>query len=273
MPRPSGIPQLGVTEELFALPPVAAYGFRKQPDGSFADPFVIAIDMDGFTYSPFGFTYVGAPKDGAASVLFAFDPLHGPDTAPDLYHADITLGAPVSLGKYSFMNNFLIADPFPATQLPLVPMEPFQSNPAFGHGHVWFDTEGPVPKDIFVAKSSGAFPGATFSASVVAAVSKPDVEEFQPFVDEAASKLYFSRGFRDIAASAYSGGDPALPASFGDPVAEIGLDAPPDGPGDIVGLGEPSVARTADGGEWLYFVYYVRREGGYDGSVGRVKKR
>ncbi|MDI3288902.1 Ig-like domain-containing protein [Polyangium sp. 15x6] len=267
------IPQLGVTEALFALPPVAAYGFRRQGDGSFGEPFVIAIDMNGFTYSPFGFTYLGAPKDGAASVLFAFDPLHGPDTAPDLYHADVTLGAPVSLGKYSFENNFLIADPFPVTQLPLVPLDQFHSNPSFGHGHVWFDTEGPVQKDLFVAKPSGALPGATFSETVVAAISKPDVEEFQPFVDEAASKLYFSRGFRDISTSAYSGGDPALPASFGDPVVEIGLDAPPDGPGDIVSIGEPSVARTADGEEWLYFVYYVRREGHYDGSVGRVRKR
>ena len=265
--------QLGVTQELFALPPVAAYGFRRQPDGSFAAPFVIAIDMNGYTYSPFGFTYLGAPKDGAASVLFAFDPLHGADTGPDLYQADVKLGAPVSLGKYSFENNFLIADPFPATQLPLVPLDPFHSNPALGHGYVWFDTEGPVEKDIFVAKPSGALPGATFSETVVAAISKPDVEEFQPFVDEAASKLYFSRGFRDISTSAYSGGDPALPASFGDPVVEIGLDALPDGPGDIVALGEPSVARTGGGEEWLYFVYYVRREGHYDGSVGRVKKR
>lgn len=267
------IPAIGVTDPLFALPPVAAYGFKKQPDGSFAEPFVIAIDMDGFTYSPFGFTYLGAPNDGAASVLFAFDPLHGPDTGPDLYHADITLGAPVSLGKYSFVNNFLVADPFPAAQLPLLPMDPFQSNPSFGHGYVWFDTEGPVEKDLFVTKPSGAVPGASFGETVVAAISKPDVEEFQPFVDEASSTLYFSRGFRDIAASDYAGGDPALPASFGEPRVTLGLDALPDGIGDIVGLGEPSVGRPAEGGEWLYFVYYVRREGRYDGSIGRVKKR
>ncbi len=267
------IPSLGVTDPLFALPPVAAYGFRRQPDGSFAEPFVIAIDMDGFTYSPFGFTFLGAPKEGEASVLFAFDPLHGPDTAPDLYHADMSLGAPVSLGKYALVNNFLIADPFPVTQLPLTPMEQFHSNPAFGHGFVWFDTEGPVQKDIFVTKPSGALPGASFSETQVAAISKPDVEEFQPFVDESTSKLYFSREFRDISTSAYAGGDPALPASFGEPMVEIGLDALPDGPGDIVAIGEPSVAHPADGSEWLYFVYYVRREGRYDGSVGRVKRR
>jgi hypothetical protein len=63
------------------LSPTTAYGFRRQPDGTFAEPFVLQFASDGVGV-PFCFSFLGSPAQNVATLLYANRP-HQPDDRRD----------------------------------------------------------------------------------------------------------------------------------------------------------------------------------------------
>jgi hypothetical protein len=260
-------PALGIDEEQPFVPlfPVSAYGFRRQADDSFAEPFPVAFGMDGFSTAPFGINFAATPVGDQAQLIFAFDDplIDGLDN--DLFVSDVTLGAPVSFGEYSAASGEPAAVTFLAQNIDPQPFQ--QGNPNFFNGRLWFDQEAEDEQDIKFIDITGALPG-TPSEVKTAGFSEPGTEELQPYQD--GDTLYFTRDLK-VSSIPFSGGDPSQPGSFGEVVTEVGASSLPRSE-HIFATGEPSIARI-NGETWLYFVYVVTTNTGFNANVGRVKQR
>ncbi len=240
----------------FAVPPTAAFGFRRQADGSYAEPFVIGFGVDG-CIAPFGLSFVAETSE----VVFAWDDPRdagGGDSGPDLYWSPLTLGQPNLLAQYALVSNAIVANDFVPELLLSLPAQ--QGNPVFSNGQLFWDDEGVAESErqLFVASVSGALANASLGPVEIAAASQDGLEEIQPFLD--GSTLYFMRGGALWSATGASAAAPVL--SAGDNAQN---------PGTVLAVGEPSIARI-DGEEWLYFVYVKKTATGLDANVGRVRK-
>jgi hypothetical protein len=262
---------------LAPLPPVAAYGFKRQPDGTFADPFLIAFGVDGCTGGPFGFTFPEGSFDAArASMVFSFNDYRndGPlgDTDNDLFIVrDVSLGSPLILGTYSIANNIISAADFKPVRLD-IPDEGGEGNPFVAREGVFFDNEGAEDIDIFFTRS-GALGAGPLPARERVAVSGAGTNEFQPFVY--AERLYYARDFQQLRSASWTDRGKVDASAFAQDKVELGVGQPNLAEiGAILAMGEPSLARDADGVEWLYFVYGMREvDGSVNQSVGRVRRR
>lgn len=259
--------RLGVVgQTTTAVPPAAAYGFRRQNDGSFAEPFVIAIEMDGYTFAPFAFSFVGTPVDGRAELVFAWDRVDdAPDTAGDIYWTKATLGHPVHLGAYEAGK---LAS-FSASML--VGQSGNQHNPSFGLEQLWFDTEQGTDDSQF-ASADGPLPGAKLGPITNFPLNEPDKSALWPYADEEARRLYWGIEASLIASAGLIGADPGAAGSWSAPRVELAASGGTT-LREIAAIGEPSIARVAGDGEWLYFAYYQISATGLDGEIGRVRRR
>ena len=239
-----------------ALPPVAAYGFHRQPDGSFAEPFLIALAIDGCTIAPFGFSFAEAPTDGRARLLASYDSPAGADTGNDLWTMEIALGAPVTLGAFDLSTGSPTETDFQMSRV--LAIAGGQGNPYPIPGGVLFDDEGGSER-LFVAYAEG--PG---FADPQRLPTRSEGLDAQPFL--ANGRLYWSEDFARIVSAPWA--DPADPASLGASRVELAAD-PVASAGRVASVGETSL--TADG--VLYFVYTVRTETGFDPGVARVAPR
>lgn len=252
------IPELGLVGDdggdfLVPLPPVAAYGFRRQADGSFAEPFVIAYDMYGLSNAPFGFSFV----EGTAQVIFAWDDVSSVEQDGDLFVADLVLGEPNWLGQ---VDGSFQVDP-PPTPWPVADRVGLQSNAFVVAGGVLYDQHlpesGPTTSDVYFDD------GETVQ---VAGFCRPDREEFQPFVHE-DEVVFVAGAFQEVVTASWDGGDLTDPASFGPEELVV------RGTGRIPSVGEPSVG-VHDGVPTVYFLAgYLPEGGGIDGMIARVAAR
>lgn len=263
------IPSLGYTAEVLQgapLPPVAAYGFRRQADDSYAEPFVIAYDAGGYTGGPFGFNFVSTPQGTTADVIFAwFDPSSF-DTDGDLIRAQITLGQPNTLGVVSGTFPALEVTP-PTNKLQQPDFSDLQSNPAVVPSGVYFDQHDNSPREFDILFYPGSI-DAPLAAQAVVPVSQDGRAEYQPF--EFEGQLFYVSEFNQVLSSErINGGDPASDATWGPEQSELSLFG---GEGNVVSIGEPSLA-TVDGVTWMYFLYGTTQGDGLNGNVGRIRLR
>lgn len=265
---------------ILALPPVAAYGFKRQDDGSFAQPFVIAFKHDGCTVGPFGFTFPGDSFDAAkATMLFSFNDYRndGPsgDTDNDLFVVeDVALGAPIQLGEYRFDGGVLSAVDFLPKRLQLSQDQHGEGNPFATPQHLFFDNEGAGDVDIYYTTvSNGALGEQLFPQRQRVGVSTDQGNEYQPFVYE--SKLYYARDFQQLRSAIWTDPSAVDETAFAQDQVELQAGLPTDQrQGAILSIGEPSLAKAPDGEVWLYFVYGVReRDGGVNQNIGRVRRK
>lgn len=271
------IPRLGLTPTNVPpwsgpLPPVAAYGFHRQSDGSFAEPFVIAFDAEGFPSAPFGMTFTAAPFRGQATIVYAWDDPSTANQDADLHRAEIALGAPNILGVMTGTFPIFSIDP-PAERLPQADFSGVQSNPFVANDGVFFDQHdaGGEP-DLFFLPGSWEL---ALGTPLVVALSQPGRTEYQPF--ERENRLYFacsdaSGDFKELrSAQRTAGADPSLANSWGAERVELSISNPaPDT--ELIAIGEPSLALD-QGRTWLYFVYGKRTATGVDANIGRVATR
>jgi len=291
----NGCPSFGLSEAwadsvgMFFVPQ-ALYGFRRQPDDSFAEPFVIAFaDTDGCVPAagPVVLTSGGAD----AMLIFFYDQpadndycgaAPGTDTVADIYAANITLGAPVILGRYQ--TNCVVTD---ALGVPLggAGLPGHQGNAGvFGFSpaearFVFYDDETALDanRNLFVEEvlPGGSFPGGPFGPAyeLPAPVNAPDQGEIQPFFD--GTTLTFRRGHNIVSSRWTDTG-----SGFFDPASwtEAEIDLAPDPQswntsGAIVTAGESTIA-VRSGKRLLYFVYGVSSpDGTLDLNVGFVQER
>lgn len=239
------------------MPPVGAYIFTRQSDGTFAAPRFLGFEMDGYSYAPFGFTFIGA----SSTVTFAYDdPVDGPDTGNNIYEAPVSSVGDTIFGTYTL--GTLSAPTFSAVSLLPGP----QGNPMREGSRLWADSENGA-QDIHVSVDGGE----GFSSFTTAGMSSPSIHESQPFMDGAT--LYFTKDFVSIAAANFLGGAYGSPSSWSSHATQLRVlpsGTPPVG--SLIGLGETSIAHASDG-DWLYFVFIQRTATGLDAGVARVKAR
>lgn len=257
-----------------ALPPLTSYGFRRQADGSFGQPFLITFRSDGVG-TPFGFTFASPPSNGSARLVFAYDDLrnirgdYGPATKGDLFHDVVTLGVDNILGTYSLdAQGRPITDRFPMT-VPLPSKAGQQGNPAVTADGLWFDTETEA-EDIFFAAGDALGTG-TLAAPVKVALCRADRKETQPYMH--AGRLYFAADQSTIVSSGRSpGGNPALASTWSAERVELAAETTASRVGAVIAIGEPSL--SVRGNETsLYFIYVLKTATGLNLNVGRVAAR
>jgi hypothetical protein len=256
-----------------ALPPLTGYGFKRQADGSFAQPFLLGFKVDGAS-TPFGYTFAGPVTGTAATLVFAYDDLrnvrgdYGPPMGPDLFRNAVTLGVDNNFGTFSVdALGRPVTDRFPAA-IPLPSRAGQQGNPAVSSDGVWFDTESEA-EDLFFA-AGNALGASTLAAPVKVALSRSDRHETQPYLHQ--GRLYFSAEQSVILSSARApGGDPAQAATWGPERLELGAESG-SRVGAVIAIGEPSLA-VRGGVTSLYFVYALKTATGLDLNIGRVTAR
>ncbi len=274
--------------------PTVFYGFKRQADGSFAEPFKLAFNDSKGTNGPFGLSFQMTGPDTAEFVVAwnnYFDGLPGVDVAdgandkPDIYLGSITMGQNTSLGDVSYVGGFFSSIDPAITPVGLASHDGVQGNP-----HLYYDSSGAV-KSIWVddeqvghditvyVLTAGSFPDGTWAPITLPAKINPytpgDDEALrtsQPFFD--GSRLFLNRGTR-IVYHEYNGTHDSTgyadSANWGEEVVAL---ASTDGAaiGGIFGVGEPTLAQR-DGTTWLYFAYVETRAAGtgagrYDFKVG-----
>lgn len=116
-----GCPSLNFNPSPFPVPPIAQYGFRRQADGSYAEPFVFMFTGNDGCFTPFG-PSVRANGDGTYRMFVAFDDPRDGGTASDFAHVydfSFTPGSTQTLGNTSFsgsvqINNFVLIQATPS---------------------------------------------------------------------------------------------------------------------------------------------------------------
>jgi hypothetical protein len=256
-----------------ALPPVAAYGFHRQPDGTFAEPFLLFVDDDGFTASPFCFSFVNAPSNGAADIVVAYKRIDDLAAPWQPAYAQLQLGGTNQLGGYACVNGKIQFTPGPVYPLPVSPATQQAGNTSVGAGYLWSDDETKTPAVTIV--SQGLSDGGLTPWQALPLPSPGDDRRQPVFFGDRI--FYYRTGA--IASASWTGLDPTAPSSFGTPVTELAGDAiPVTGilgftAGRVVAVGQPTFATLADGSLEMYFVYYQRTATGFDGQIGRVPHR
>lgn len=257
--------------------PTVFYGFKRQSDGTFAQPFKISFNDDKGVNGPFGPSFI-LNGDGTAKFIIAWnnyfdgnadggsDP--GEDDKPDIHHGHLILGQNNSLGDVSFTTN----DAFSSITPSIYPVGFSTHTGVQGNPHaflnesgqvesIWTDDEQ-VTHDLSVYRlTSGAFPDGVWIKEVLPTDISTGAEENQPFFD--GNKLYLRRGSNIVyhdytpingaCSSTYTHND-----CWAEETVVIGANGN-TGIGQIFAVGEPTIA-TRDGKKYLYFVYVLRRE-------------
>jgi len=297
---------LGVEESPIFAPSTMFYGFKKQADGSFAEPFYLAFDdMNDGIINPYGLSFM-LHGDGTATALYVIDDPTDPDMVDlngdgslyvqsifDVFTSEITLGQNNNLGTF-------VASGTPGT--PPVRSTPFPSQlvnfgktgidgiaGTQGNPHlyetggsiqsIWTDDEhdargpGSDRGEISVyLQISGIFPNGTWTkVTLPTVVNQPSpIDEIQPFYT--GNGLYFTRmsdvDLPEIFHSPYTGTHSVTDFSNAGSwgTPEVILSV---GNADAVGKITAIGEPTianVGGTEYLYFVYGIIR--GYDAMSG-----
>lgn len=268
--------------------PTLFYGFKRQADGSYRQPFRISVDDNQEALlNPYGL-YPRLDSPTTATILFAFnDPTDElGDSGNDIYTAPITLGQENDLITFTAAAG-MTRTSTTATALNFLSHLDTQGNP---HLHsnvdgtansVWVDNErnqDPALDLFYYQLTAGTFPSGTWSAITQLPTDKLDLpasSESMLFFDGTTLYLHRDSG---IVSSNYLGGAYSASGSWTSTVSII------DGGGSctVVGcisvVGEPTLA-TIGGKTYLFFVYALLRS--YDGGsfgdlnmqIGVVEKK
>lgn len=259
--------------DLFSFPTLF-YGFKRQPDGSYRQPFRVSVDDNQEALlNPYGL-YPRLDSTTNATILFAFnDPTDElGDSGTDIYSAPITLGQDNDLMTFTTAAG-MTRTSTTATALNFPSHLGTQGNPhlysnADGTANsVWVDNEYNSDKtqDLFYSElTAGTFPSGTWSSITQLPTDKLDLaasSESMPFFDGTTLYLHRDSG---IVSSNHLGGVYSASSSWTNTVSIL------DGGGScgVVGcisvVGEPTIA-TIDGKTYLFFVYALLRS--YDGGA------
>ena len=294
---------VGIEEAPLFAPSTMFYGFRKQADGTFTEPFYLAFDdvNDGII-NPFGLSFM-IHGDGTATALFTLDDPSDPDMVDldgdmvddvqsyfDVYTTEVIMGQNNILGTFVASGTAgtppVRGTPFPAQlvnfgQTGLDGIAGTQGNSHLYESggnvlSIWTDDEHDTGGDhgelsVYVL-TSGTFPNGTWTKVELPAVINigDPSDEIQPFFT--GNGLYFTRissgALPQIFYASYSGTHSDTEflnaGNWGTPEVILSV-VTADAVGKVTAIGEPTIANV-DGTEYLYFVYGIIR--GYDATSG-----
>lgn len=292
---------LGIDQAPNFAPITMFYGFRRQADGSYAEPFYVAFDdaNDGIM-NPFGLSF-RMNSASQATILFALDDPSDPnnidknsdgsfdvDSRFDVFTYELTLGVNSLLGAYQIGSPPTPGNPYPSTLVDFGRTGTTGNYGTQGNPHLHALSDGTV-KAIFTDDeyddsdadpdndsdhgdlsayviTSGSFPGGNWTKVVLPSKVNTSAQQIQPFFT--GSELYFADDV-SIRYSAFTGTDTV--ADYGDDSkwsassVVLGKDTSAIALGKVIAIGEPTIA-TIDGVEYLYFVYVWVR--GFDATSG-----
>lgn len=297
----------GLSDEeatIFA-PSTMFYGFKRQSDGSFAEPFYLSFtDENDGIINAYGMSFM-LNGDGTATMLFALDDPSKPDmvdiggqmyeSLADIFTTTVTFGQNNTLGTFNYSGTKgtppVRGTPFPAQLVDfgktgINGIAGTQGNPHLHHDgsgnvlSIWTDDErdargaGSDRGELSVyVLDSGTLTNGTWTKLVLPGpVNQADPhDEIQPFFT--GSGLYFTHmsdtEFPEIFYSSYAGqhalADFQTSNNWGTPEKILGLGSGYNNLGEITAIGEPTIA-TYNGGEYLYFVYGYNRD--FDAASG-----
>lgn len=96
-----GCPSLNYDPALFPAPPIALYGFHRQADGSYAEPFVFLFTNNDGCFAPWG-PSIKVNGDGTYRMFTAFNDTGFGDTQPYFDGAQLILRNGSQLLSYSY---------------------------------------------------------------------------------------------------------------------------------------------------------------------------
>lgn len=297
---------VNVDQSPIFAPSTMLYGFKRQNDGSFAEPFYFAFDdVNDAIINPSGLSLL-LHGDNTATILFAFDDPSDPDLVDlngdgsllveslhDVYTAEVTLGQNNLLGRFvpsgtpstpPVRDSFFPAQLVDFGKTGIDGIAGTQGNPHLYDDNgvvksIWTDDERDAPGagsdrgDLAVyLLTAGSFPNGSWSKLLL-----PDVvnqawpsAEIQPFFT--GSGLYFTRSGDvhgpEVFYASYSGSH-----SQADLQNAANWDTPQKilGTGTMFSNGEIAAigeptVASRNGSEYLYFVYALIR--GQDTTSG-----
>ncbi|MBF0197650.1 MAG: hypothetical protein HQL32_08060 [Planctomycetes bacterium] len=281
------LPELG---QMF-LPPTMFYGFHRQADSSFAEPFPIGInDAEGASSNAFGICLV--PGTDNPIVVFALEHYFDKDeygvdldTSHDIYSSPLTLGQVNELAnwKRGTESSMEIIEDAKGMQVLNLPEQVLgQGNPMVSQNNagtyaLWTDAEY-LPaggadswnneqyfENISVHELSGDWATGSWSLSILPEpINGSDSHERQPFFT--GTQLYFARDDATmpvtIMSSDYLGGPFEMSTSWSEPTVEISAGTGRFEAGSLLAVGEPTIA-TRTGGDEMYFIAVLSR-----GTIG-----
>ncbi|HHI80089.1 MAG TPA: hypothetical protein ENK02_08910 [Planctomycetes bacterium] len=292
---------IGVDQTTFFAPITMFYGFKRQSDGSYREPFYLAFeDANDAIMNPFGLSF---RMDGGnkATVLFSLDDPGDPvkvdknsngtfDVDPrfDVYTFQATLGQNNILGVFQQGNPPSRGTQFPST---LVEFGRTGKNGIYGtqgNPHLYTLADGTIKSiwtddeyddsdsdpdndadfgDISVyVLTSGTFPNGSWTKVVLPPTVNGGGNQIQPFFT--GQGLYFTQDV-NIRYCPYSGTDSATDYAndslWTSSSIILGKDTSTAALGKIIAVGEPTIA-TIKGKTVLFFVYVQVR--GFDATSG-----
>jgi hypothetical protein len=258
-----------------ALPPISAYVFKRQADGSFKDPKIIAYAADGCAHL-MGISFLSSPlADGTAKVVFAWEsPYDGSGHTHRVKYSSINVNNDTILGTMSCVGtyNFNISNDM--TSNLTSEAVPNLGNPnAQGGNYLWIDDES--NGDLRYFSIPGSLPGATPSGeTAVAHAPAASDRRKMPFFHSPTSTLFYSRNNKAIDSRPLLAPDPSNAGSWGSvvPILDLSTEAGTGTVGRITAIGEPSLADLSGGTRELYFIYVVITPTGVNANVAKIRK-
>ncbi|MEK6795579.1 MAG: hypothetical protein AABZ39_12425 [Spirochaetota bacterium] len=281
-----GLDEAKIKELGLKLLAQATYGFKRQHNGEFAEPFLVEIAGNDGSIALMGPVLI-RDAHGRDALLFCWD---DPRIDKGLRSGMDHWLAPLANGRHNVLGRY--AKPWPAIKdltAEIIGGEPLpkqQGNPGpyvDSSGRVvqiWYDDET-VPEEkrdviVRVLRPDGKFPKGPWHTPVVLPppVNLPNIGEIQPVFD--GKEVTLRRGHEIVSIPFIGKGADALANSQAWGRARRDLVAEPDKfsqRGPIISLGEPSKA-VRNGRTTLFFVYALRRDDGLlDLNVGYVEQR
>ena len=248
--------------------PTAFYGFKRQADGTFAEPFKVAFNDERGLNGPFGLSF--KPNgDGTATFIVAWNNYFNDlgDDGADVYTGTLTFGQAKNLGDVTYSGGI-----YSAISPNITPVSFSSHTGVQGNPHLYYDTSGTVKSiwtddevtahDLSVYRlTAGTFPSGTWTKDTLPSVINTAGDENQPFFTGDA--LIFRRA-SSIVSHAYRPTNGACGSTYthndcwGPEVVLLGSNGH-TGVGEIFTVGEPTIA-TREGKRYLYFVYIESRE-------------
>ncbi|MBL7669216.1 MAG: hypothetical protein JNM39_01910 [Bdellovibrionaceae bacterium] len=246
--------------------PTTFYGFKRQNDGTFAQPFKVGFNDPKGANGPFGLSFVmTTPTTAKFAVAWNnyFNNLGDED--PDIYAGTLTFGTSNNLGNVTYSG-----EDFQSITPNISPISFDTHAGQQGNPHLFYDSHG-VVKSIWVDDeklthglsvyklTSDAFPSGTWVRESLPSKINTIAHVSQPFFT--GSRLYLTRDtqlvYHDYIGSGHT--DYGLDSAWGDEV--VLLKSGDLGVGSIFGFGEPTIATMGDK-KYLYFVVVRSRAAG-----------
>ncbi len=247
--------------------PTVFYGFKKQSDGTFAEPFKVAFNDERGLSGPFGISFK-PNSNGTTDFAIAWNNYYNDlgDDKPDIYTGTLTLGQNKNLGDIVYSGEMFTSITPYVNPVSFSSHTGTQGNPYLeldGSGNVkaiWTDDEA-SSHDLSVYRlTAGTYPSGTWVKDTLPSVINTAGEESQPTM--IGNRLYMNRDLKIIyheyrptngaCSSGYTSAD-----CWGPEVVLLQASGSTT-VGQIFGVGEPTVA-NADGKKLLYFVFVESR--------------